>query len=137
MANKTVQNSASVNDFIAGVQDEEKRTDCIAIDELMQKITGFKPAMWGPSIVGYDTYHYKYASGREGDYMKVGFSPRAQNITLYIMPGFSDYDSLLQKLGKHKLGKSCLYIKRLSDIDQDVLAELISQSYQYMCAKYD
>ena len=92
--------------------------------------------MWGNSIVGFGNYHYKYASGREGDFMKIGFSPRKQNLTLYIMPGFDRYDALMKKLGKYKTGKSCLYIKRLEDVDWSVLRELSQRSYQYMTDKY-
>ena len=102
----------------------------------MEEITGETAKMWGTSIVGFGTYHYKYESGREGDFMKVGFSPRAQNITLYIMPGFARYAQLMAKLGKYKTGKSCLYVKKLADIDHEILTELITESFTHMCNKY-
>lgn len=134
--NKTVANSGSVTDFINGVEPLDKRADSEQILQMMTDISGEEPVMWGASIVGFGTYHYVYDSGREGDFMKVGFSPRKQNLTLYIMPGFDRYDDLLSRLGRHKLGKSCLYIKRLSDVDTDVLRELIKISYDYMTEKY-
>ena len=130
--NKTTQNDGSVDAFLAAVENEQKRTDCLRIREIMEEITGEPAVMWGSSIVGFGSYHYKYASGREGDFMLTGFSPRKQNLTLYIMSGFSRYDELLTKLGKHSTGKSCLYIKRLSDIDEDVLKEMVSSSVQHM-----
>ena len=130
--NKTTQNDGSVDAFLAAVENEQKRTDSLRICEIMEEITGEPAVMWGSSIVGFGSYHYKYASGREGDFMLTGFSPRKQNLTLYIMSGFSRYDELLTKLGKHSTGKSCLYIKRLSDIDEDVLKEMVSSSVQHM-----
>lgn len=133
---KTKLNDASVDDFINGVEDEARREDCRTIAELMSRITGEEPKMWGASIVGFGTYHYKYASGREGDWMKMGFSPRKQNLTLYIMDGFDKYDELMAKLGKHKTGKSCLYVKRLSDIDMKVLEKLINASASHFDRKY-
>ena len=134
--NKTVENDGSVNDFLNAVQDENKKADSLKIKTMMEEITGEPAKMWGKSIVGFGTYHYKYESGREGDFMKAGFSPRAQNLTLYIMAGFERYDELLGKLGKYKTGKSCLYVKRLSDVDEDVLKELVTESYQHMTNKY-
>ncbi|NPE30541.1 DUF1801 domain-containing protein [Methanococcoides sp. SA1] len=128
---KTRKNEASVEDFINSVEDEKKRTDSLAIMDLMQEVTGEEPAMWGNSIVGFGSYTYKYASGRTGDWMLVGFSPRKQNLTLYIMPGFEQYADLLSKLGKYKLGKSCLYIKKLEDVDLDVVQKLVKQSGEY------
>ena len=98
----------------------------------MRRVTGDEPAMWGPSIVGFGSYHYKYASGREGDWMKVGFSPRKQQLTLYIMSGFSRFDELMGRLGKHSTGKSCLYIKRLEDVDLGVLEELVRESVAHL-----
>lgn len=129
---KTKQHEASVEDFLNRIPDEQKRQDCFALQELMQQITGMEPKMWGDSIVGFGTYHYKYATGREGDWFIAGFSPRKQNVTLYIMAGFDQYDKLLQRLGKHKTGKSCLYIKQLADIDIVTLRELIQQSVHHM-----
>jgi len=129
---KTRVNDASVMDFLKSVEDEQKRDDSLEIARIMEQITKEKPKMWGPSIVGYGSYHYKGASGREGDWMLIGFSPRKQNITLYIMPGFERYPGLMKKLGKHSTGKSCLYIKRLSDVDVDVLKELMTESLKVM-----
>jgi len=129
---KTKVNDASVMDFLKSVEDEQKRDDSLEIARIMEQITKEKPKMWGPSIVGYGSYHYKGASGREGDWMLIGFSPRKQNITLYIMPGFERYPGLMKKLGKHSTGKSCLYIKRLSDVDVDVLKELMTESLKVM-----
>ncbi|MBP2031212.1 hypothetical protein J2755_002175 [Methanohalophilus levihalophilus] len=129
---KTRKNDASVEDFLNGVENEKKRNDSLEIVKMMQEVTGEEPVMWGDSIVGFGSYTYKYASGRTGDWMMVGFSPRKQNLTLYIMPGFDQYDELLGKLGKYTTGKSCLYIKKLEDVDQDVLRELVKQSVEYM-----
>lgn len=133
---KTKQSDASVENFISTVSDEKKRDDCHAIAKLMKKVTKEEPKMWGPSIVGFGTYHYKYASGREGDWPLTGFSPRKQNLTLYIMPGFDKYEELMRKLGKYKIGKSCLYIKNLEDVDNAVLEKLIKSSVDYMKKKY-
>jgi len=133
---KTKKNDASVSAFLNAVEPAEKRADAKAVDKLMRKLTGEKPKMWGTAIVGYGTYHYKYASGQEGDWMLVGFSPRKQNLTLYIMPGFSQYDQLLARLGKHSTGKACLYVKRLSDIDVGVLETLIGRSVKAMKARH-
>ena len=129
---KTRLTDASVADFLRGVDDEQKRADCFELVDLMSDVTGEEPKMWGDAIVGFGTYHYKYASGREGDWMQVGFSPRKQSLTLYIMSGFSRYDELMKGLGKYKTGKSCLYVKRLSDVDRDVLRELIAQSVEHV-----
>lgn len=125
---KTKVNDASVDDFINAVADEQRRNDCKAVAKMMEEITGEKGKMWGASIVGFGSYHYKYASGREGDWMATGFSPRKQNLTLYVMTGFGEQD-LMKKLGKYKTGKSCLYLKKLSDVDEDVLRELITRSF--------
>lgn len=129
---KTKLNNASVIDFINSVEDENKREFAFTILEMMKKITKTEPKMWGPSIIGFGTYHYKYASGREGDWMLVGFSPRKQAMTLYIMAGFSRYEELLSKLGKFKTGKSCLYIKKTDDVDLKVLKELVTQSVKFI-----
>ena len=134
--NKTVENDGSVDDFLNGVKDETKKSDSLKIKAMMEQISGEPAKMWGGSIIGFGNYHYKYESGREGDFMKMGFSPRAQNLTLYIMPGFGRYKDLMSKLGKHKTGKSCLYVKKLADVDEDVLKELMSESYGYMTEKY-
>jgi hypothetical protein len=129
---KTKPTEQSVEQFLQGVPDEQRRQDCFTMLELMRQITGTDPKLWGSSIVGFGSYHYKYASGHEGDSFLTGFSPRKQNLTLYIMPGFDQYDALMQKLGKHTTGKSCLYIKRLTDIDLPTLRELIQQSFNHM-----
>ena len=129
---KTRLNDASVEDFLNTVSDEQIRADCFEIAKIMKQATKAEPKMWGSSIVGFGSYHYKGASGREGDWMLVGFSPRKQNLTLYIMAGFDRYDELMKKLGKFSTGKSCLYIKKLADVDKKVLKELISESVQYM-----
>jgi hypothetical protein len=131
---KTTPNDQSVNAFLDGIQDETKRRDSYTLLALMAQVTGQKPLMWGDSIVGFGRYHYHYASGREGNWFLTGFYPRAQNLTLYIMSGFSGFDDLMSKLGKHTTGKSCLYLKRLADIDLDVLSELIKQSVDHMAA---
>lgn len=125
---KTTPTKASPTDFIAALDDEQKRLDSEWIMSTMQEVTGADPVMWGPSIIGYGDYHYVYNSGREGDWMEIGFSPRKANISIYLMSGVEGEASLLPKLGKHKIGKSCLYIKRLTDIDKDVLREMMVSS---------
>jgi hypothetical protein len=125
---KTKVNGASVADFLNAVGDEQKRNDSFEILKIMKQVTKEDPKMWGPSIVGFGSYHYKYDSGREGDAPIMGFSPRKQNLTLYISLGLERNEGLLKKLGKHSTGKGCLYIKRLGDVDVDVLKELISES---------
>lgn len=129
---KTKVNDVSVDDFLNGIEDEQRRKDCLAVAKLMEQATKAKPKMWGSTIVGFGSYRYKYATGREGDWMLVGFSPRKQNLTLYIMAGFEDYDDLMKKLGKHKIGKSCLYINKLSEIDITVVKQLIQKSVAHM-----
>lgn len=133
---KTKQNRQSVKAFIASIEDETKRKDANATLKLMRDITGQKARMWGSSIVGFGTYHYKYKSGHEGDWFITGFSPRKQDFTIYIMPGFSKYEKLMSKLGKYKTGKSCLYVKRLSDIDIKVLKQLVTRSVKDMAKIY-
>jgi len=129
---KTQPTKASIEKFLKKVTDEKKRNDSYKILELMKKITKEEPVMWGPSIIGFGSYHYKYASGREGDFFMTGFSPRKQNLTLYIMSGFKKYPELMNKLGKYKTGSSCLYINKLEDVDMKVLKELISESVKYI-----
>lgn len=129
---KTKLNESSVEKFLNSVEDKEKRELSFKVLELMKKITKEEPKMWGTSIIGFGTYHYKYKSGQEGDWMQVGLSPRKQAVTLYIMSGFSRYDELMNKLGKYKTGKSCLYIKKEEDIDFEVLKELVAQSVKYI-----
>ena len=131
---KTKKNESSVDEFLAGVEPEDRREDCIAIRGLMRELTGDDGAMWGPSIVGFGKYSYKYASGHSGEWFVTGFAPRKRDLTLYIMSGFDRYDELLTKLGKHSTGKSCLYVKRLSEIDMDVLRELVAESIKVMQA---
>ncbi|MFY7998498.1 MAG: DUF1801 domain-containing protein [Candidatus Kapaibacteriota bacterium] len=139
MATKQAQNktqaesSRSVEDFLNAVENEQRRTDALAVLEIMHECTGFPAQMWGTSIVGFGTYHYKYESGREGDMPIVGFSPRKQDLTLYLVPYYENrpaFVAALERLGKHKTGKACLYLKKLSDVDESVLRELISMSVQ-------
>jgi hypothetical protein len=134
--NKTRPTEADVLGFINSVDDERKRQDSLTVLALMREVTGEEPKMWGGSIVGFGSYHYKYASGREGDAPITGFSPRKQALTIYIMGGFEQYDDLLAKLGKHTTGSSCLYVKRLSDVDLDVLRELVTKSVDHMKQMY-
>ncbi|MEM7283324.1 MAG: DUF1801 domain-containing protein [Pseudomonadota bacterium] len=134
--NKTVKNNQSVTEFVNGITDPKRKKDCKAVAKIMREATGKRAKMWGTTIVGYGEYHYKYDSGREGDHMITGFSPRKQNLTVYIMPGFSNYQPLMKKLGKHKTGKSCLYINSLEDVDSSVLAQLIKRSVTDMRKKY-
>ena len=131
---KTKENDQSVEVFLAGIEDAQKQQDCRTLVAIMQEATGAAPRMWGDAIVGFGHYHYKYASGREGDWFLTGFSPRKQNLTLYIMAGFDHYDALLARLGKHSIGKSCLYVKRLADVDMPVLTELVVESVAHMQA---
>ncbi len=134
---KTKPTDNDVTKFLNSVTDEQKRKDCFAILNLMKCITGEEPKMWGASMIGFGSYHYKYESGREGDWFLSGFSPRKQNISLYIMAGFDRYDELMSRLGKFKTGKSCLYVKNLDQINMEVLGELIRESVEYMKKKYE
>ncbi|GMQ81868.1 MAG: hypothetical protein BMS9Abin05_1305 [Rhodothermia bacterium] len=134
---KTKPTDSSVDDFLSGVHDEEKRADCFAILELMKKVTGDQPRMWGASMVGFGSYHYKYDSGREGDWFITGFAPRKKELSVYIMSGFKRCDDLMQKLGKYRTGKSCLYLKRLRDVDVGILRELVEQSVAHMRSIYE
>lgn len=129
---KTKPTKASVTSFLNSVADKKKRADCKIIAQMMRDATGKRARMWGSSIVGYDEYDYVYASGRSGTWMQTGYSPRAQNITVYIMPGFGKFQKLMKRLGKYKTGKSCLYIKSLEDVDQDILARLVKESVEEM-----
>ena len=133
---KTRPNDGSVTEFLNSIDDPAKRADCRKIAAIMRAATGARAKMWGTSIVGYGRYHYRYASGREGDWFECGYSPRAQNITLYIMPGYSPFKDLMKRLGKYKAGKSCLYIRRLSDVDVAVLEELITKSVLHLRKLY-
>ena len=125
---KTKPTGQDVEAFLNAVPEENRRQDCIAVLEMMKQASGAEPKMWGDSIVGFGQYHYKGASGREGDWFKVGFSPRKQNLTLYIPGGIEPHQGLLKKLGKHSTGKGCLYVKRLSDIDANVLKQLMTEA---------
>lgn len=133
---KTKKNDASVAAFLDAIEDDRKRDDAKEIARIMAEITGEPAKMYGSSIVGFGNYRYQYASGKAGEWFVTGFSPRKQNLTLYIMPGFSKYQDLLAKLGKHKTGKSCLYIKKLADVDSGILKTMIQHSVDYMAEKY-
>ena len=133
---KTKKTGASVAMYLNAIADKQKRADCKAVARIMRDATGKRARMWGGSLVGYGSYDYKYASGREGTWFICGFSPRAQNIAIYIMPGFSGFKKLMNKLGKYKTGKSCLYIKKLEDVDQKTLEELIAGSVKEMRRRY-
>lgn len=125
MANKTVPTAIPVAEFIAGVEPAARREEAARLDAIFRETTGFRPVMWGPSMIGYGRYHYRYESGREGDSLATGFSPRKSALTIYILPGYADFGPILKHLGKHRTGKSCLYVNRLSDIDEAVLRQLI------------
>jgi len=129
---KTKPTEASVKEFLNQIPDKARRDDCFTIAKLMEEATGAKPKMWGPSIVGFGTFHYKYASGREGDWLVTGFSPRKNDLTLYMMLGFEQHRELMQQLGKYKTSKSCLYIKRLDEVHLPTLKKLIKQSVKQL-----
>jgi hypothetical protein len=129
---KTQKNQASVAEFLAAVADPKRRADAEAVTALITEVTGAEPTMWGSSIVGFGSYHYRYATGREGDWPAVGLSPRKQSLTIYLSAGFDGYDNLLARLGPHSTGRSCLYIKRLSDVDEGVLRDLIKGGFQQL-----
>jgi hypothetical protein len=132
---KTRPTKVKVEDFLNAVEHPTRKADGFELLRIMKDITKKKPVMWGPSIVGFGSYHYKYESGREGDMPIVGFSPRKTSLSLYIMPGFEQYEEILGRLGKHKIGKSCLYISKLTDVDISVLKELIEKSVKHMETK--
>lgn len=134
--NKTKPTDVAVADFIASVDHPTRQADARALDAMFRRITGFQPRMWGPTIIGYGSYHYKYDSGREGDCNATGFSPRKASLSIYIMPGYHDYADILRRLGKHKIGKACLYVNKLSDIDMDVLEELVRAGLRDLNAKW-
>ena len=123
--NKTQASNADVQSFLDGIEHPVRRADAVRLNEVFQDVTGWSPQMWGPTIIGYGAYHYTYDSGREGDMCATGFSPRKANLSLYIMPGYQDFGEILGRLGKHKLGKACLYINTLADVDEDVLKEIV------------
>ncbi|WGK64282.1 DUF1801 domain-containing protein [Croceiramulus getboli] len=134
---KTTPTEVDPRSFIQTVQNKQRREDALKLLRLFEEVTGMKAVMWGPSIIGYGSYHYRYASGREGDWMLTGFSPRKQNMTVYIMTGFDKYGDLLEQLGKHKTSVSCLYFNTLEDIDVDILKQLIAKSVALMQSKYE
>lgn len=138
--NKTVETELKVSDYLENIEDENRRADCQKILDMMHEISGDDPRIWGTGlksgIVGFGSYHYKYDSGREGDSLRIGFSSRAANISIYIMPGYQDFDDELSRLGKHKMGKACLYVKRLSDVDEEVLKEIMTKGFKILEAMY-
>jgi hypothetical protein len=129
---KTQPNDGSVEGFLESVESPRRREDAFTVLDLMKRVTGEDPVLWGPAIVGFGSYHYKYESGREGDWFVAGFSPRKQSLTLYIMGGFSPHDEIMARLGKYKTGKGCLYINKLDDVDMDVLEELVRSSVEHV-----
>ena len=132
--NKTQKTGASVDEFLASVPNRQRQEDGLALLAMMKDVTGLEPEMWGPSIVGFGEYHYRYESGREGDMPLVGFSPRSRSLSLYIMDGFDGYDELLARLGKHRKGVSCLYVNKLDDVDAETLRELVVRSFRHVQA---
>ena len=134
--NKTKAASVSPESFIQTVEHDVRRADAKVLLDLFADVTQLVPRMWGPSIIGYGRYHYKYESGREGEFMMTGFSPRKANQVIYIMPGYTDHSAILDRIGKYKIGKSCLYINKLADIDLDVLRELITAGFEDMKSRY-
>ena len=134
---KTKATKESVAKFLNSIEDENRRKDCKTLAKLMEEASGSKPVMWGPSIVGFGTYRYKGASGREGDWPRIAFSPRKQNLTLYLMGGFDKHQDLMEKLGKHTNSKGCLYIKRLDDIHLPTLKKLVLETLKYTKKKYE
>lgn len=134
--NKTQPTEQSVIQFLTAVTPDQKRQDAFALLEMMERLSGYQAQMWGPSIIGFGQYHYKYDSGREGDFMRIGFSPRKTNLSLYIIAGVDKHQDLLAELGKHKTGKSCLYVNKLSDVRLNVLEQLIVKALEYMAEKY-
>lgn len=133
---KTKLNDGSVEDFLKSVEHDQKRADSYEILELMKEVTGEVPKMWGDSIIGFGTYHYVYKSGKEGDWMRIAFSPRKQNISLYLMSGANSDKEILSRIGKYKTGKSCFYINKLADVNKDALRELIQKSWDEMEGLY-
>lgn len=134
--NKTLGTDASVDDFLSTITPEKKQLDSQALDALFRRVTGWNPVMWGPSMIGYGSYHYRYESGREGDFLATGFAPRKANLSIHIMPGYQDYSAILNRIGKHKIGKSCVYLNKLADVDMNVLEELIRTGLDDLTKKY-
>ena len=133
---KTKPTGVAVDDFIDKVPDPQRREDAKKVRAMMERLSGEPAAMWGPSIVGFGSYHYKYASGHEGDMARIGFSPRTRELVLYLLGDFPSHQPLMDRLGKYKTGKCCLYIKRLSDVDETVLEQLTAETLAYMREKY-
>ena len=138
--NKTRPEGLNIADYLNAVEPADKRADCHILHDMMRRVSGEEAILWGAklptAIVGYGQYHYRYATGREGDFMRTGFAARAANITIYVMPGYQDFGEELARLGKHKMGKSCLYIKRLSDVDMAVLEEIVAKGLAIMARLY-
>ncbi len=135
--NKTIPTEIEPVEFIAAVEHPTRRADAEVLLEMMRRVTGFEPKMWGPTIIGFGRYHYRYESGREGDFLITGFSPRKANLSIYVMPGYDDYSEELARLGKHKMGKSCLYINKLADVDVAVVEEIVAAGVAKMHANYE
>lgn len=133
---KTKPTGVAVDAFLDAVPNPQRREDGKRVRAMMERLSGQPAAMWGPSIIGFGSYHYKYDSGHEGTMCRLGFSPRKAELVLYVLTGTEDQEALLARLGKHKTGKACLYIKRLSDVDEAVLEELIAEALAYMAEKY-
>lgn len=134
--NKTKPTQVSVAEFLDSVPNAQRRDDAKQVCAMMERLSGYKPVMWGPSIVGFGSYHYKYDSGREGDAARIGFSPRSTSLVLYLVDGYKGKEEQLARLGKHKTGVSCLYVNKLADVDRAVLEEMITDSLAYMDEKY-
>ncbi|TGY87196.1 DUF1801 domain-containing protein [Marinicauda algicola] len=135
--NKTQPTHIPPDSFLAAVEPERRRAEAVELDTLFRRVTGWQPRMWGPSMIGYGQYHYRYERGREGDFLATGFSPRKARHSIYILPGYEDHSAILARLGRHARGKSCLYVTRLEDIDLDVLAELIEAGVRNLSRKYE
>ena len=135
--NKTQITEVDPMEFIAAVEHPTRRADAVVLAEMMGRVTGCEPKMWGPSIIGFGRYHYKYDSGREGDFMLTGFSPRKANLVVYVIAGYTNFEAQLARLGKHEIGKSCLYINKLADVDLDVLEEIVAAGVADVRSTYD
>jgi len=135
--NKTKATDVDPRDFVAAVENKTRRGDAEVLLDFFARVTGMTAKMWGPSLIGYGSYHYKYESGREGDMLMTGFSPRKANLVFYIMPGYQDLSDQLARLGKHKIGKSCLYVNKLADIDMQVLEEIVRFGMDYLRKNYE
>lgn len=133
---KTLPTDEDVRTFLDQVEPESRREQACQLLELMSEVSGYPPRMWGSSLIGFGQYHYRYESGREGDFFLTGFSPRKRNFSIYVMAGLEHFPELLERLGKHKTGSSCLYVNKLADIDLEVLRELIAASIEAVKARY-